>query len=216
MKRLVLLAGLLVCALPVHAPGAPVNLWFEQANSFYQQELYDSAEVYYRRMVDEGVRNDAVFYNLGNACFRQQKLGQAILSYERARRLSPADPDIAHNLRFARANIIDRVPEPEQTIFERALYSFHTMLSLPVQLWGVTALLVLLSLLFALALFGEPRRRCSHGSERVCRHQDPPRRDRSSRRRHHFLHRCAQCAGRRQGAVHGPRGNHLPGCARDG
>jgi len=51
-----------------------------------------------------------VYYNLGNACFRQGKLGFAILNYEQARRLAPRDPDILANLRFAEQRLgVDEV-----------------------------------------------------------------------------------------------------------
>jgi hypothetical protein len=94
-----------------------------------------------------------VLYNLGNACYRQQKVGEAILFYERARLLAPTDPDIQHNLRFARAGIVDRIPEPEQGFVEMALRTFHTMLTLRTQLWLLTGLLFTLAVLIALAIF---------------------------------------------------------------
>lgn len=43
-----------------------------------------------------------VLFNLANAQLRAANTGQAVLNYERARWLSPADPDIAANLRLAR------------------------------------------------------------------------------------------------------------------
>ncbi len=152
MKRVThvaMIVGVLWCA----AGAGPAESWFKRANELYQQECYDSAETYYRRIVDEGLTNAAVYYNLGNACFRQRKLGEAILFYERARRLNPADPDIEHNLRFARASIVDRIPEPERSFVENVLRSFHQLLPLRTQLWILSGSLVCLSVLFALGLF---------------------------------------------------------------
>jgi hypothetical protein len=42
-----------------------------------------------------------VLFNLANAQLRSGNAGRAVLNYERARALSPADPDIAANLRLA-------------------------------------------------------------------------------------------------------------------
>ena len=42
-----------------------------------------------------------LFYNLGNACFKSDRLGEAILWYERARLLSPRDEGIGANLHFS-------------------------------------------------------------------------------------------------------------------
>lgn len=145
--------GLLLLLLPLCGWAAPVSHWFETANRFYTEDQFDSAEVYYRRITDAGVENSDVYYNLGNACFRQDKLGEAILYYSRAQRLAPTDPDIEYNLRFARANIVDRVPEPDRQVFERVLHAFHVLLPLRSQLWVLSGLLFVLSLLFAAGLF---------------------------------------------------------------
>jgi tetratricopeptide (TPR) repeat protein len=139
---LLLAGGCLVAA-------APVNEWFDQANAFYKQEQYDSARAYYERIVDAGIHNAAVYYNLGNVYFRRHQLGEAILYYERARRLAPRDADIVHNLRFARANIVDRQPEPGRGLFERVLKAYHNLLTLRQQLW------VLIGMLFVPRAAGE-------------------------------------------------------------
>jgi hypothetical protein len=46
----------------------------------------------------------AGLYNLANSYARAGKPGMAILNYERARLLSPSDPDIQANLRYVRAS----------------------------------------------------------------------------------------------------------------
>jgi hypothetical protein len=50
-------------------------------------------------------------YNLANAYLEQGLLGNAILWYERARKLKPNDPDIRHNLRLAKSRMPDAVVE---------------------------------------------------------------------------------------------------------
>jgi tetratricopeptide (TPR) repeat protein len=152
MRRLCIAALLALTGLaPVMA--APVNLWYEQANRFYQQNQFDSAEVYYRKIVDSGLQNAAIFYNLGNCCFRLNHVGQAILFWERAARLDPTDRDIAHNLRFARANIVDRIPEPQLSFFGTVLKAFHGLLPLRTQLWVLCAMLFVLCGLFIAGLW---------------------------------------------------------------
>ena len=87
---------------------APVDLWFEKANQAYTNEQYDSAAFYYEKIVESGTSNSAVFYNLGNTCFRQNKIGLARYYFEKAAKLDPQDPDIVSNIRYIKANIIDR------------------------------------------------------------------------------------------------------------
>ncbi len=74
---------------------------FEKANAFYEAKAYDSAVVAYESILDSGVESAALYFNLGNACFRQQDIGHAVLYYLKARRLDPTDQDIADNLEFA-------------------------------------------------------------------------------------------------------------------
>ncbi len=50
----------------------------------------------------------ALFYNLGNAYYKQGDHGRAILNYRRAQQLAPRDPDIEANLALARAQAVDQ------------------------------------------------------------------------------------------------------------
>jgi hypothetical protein len=47
--------------------------------------------------------SEAALFNQANACARQGRVGPAILNYERALMLAPADADVAANLHFVRA-----------------------------------------------------------------------------------------------------------------
>ena len=67
----------------------------------------------YLAVVEAGVQDARLYYNLGNACFKSGKLGEAILWYERARRLVPHDEDVEANLRFANLVKKDRDPQTE-------------------------------------------------------------------------------------------------------
>jgi tetratricopeptide (TPR) repeat protein len=75
---------------------------FEAANALYDAGKFAEAADRYAKVEP---RTAHVLFNLGNALYRQDKLGQAVLSYERARHLAPRDPDILANLRFARARL---------------------------------------------------------------------------------------------------------------
>jgi tetratricopeptide (TPR) repeat protein len=154
MRRTTVTALLaLVSVLAATASPAPVDLWFQRGNEAYEEQQYDSAGAYYRKIIDAGVHNSAVYYNLANAYFRQHEKGRAILNYERAKKLAPNDPDIAANLKFARMHIVDRVPAPERSLFESILWHLHRLLPLGMQLWVLLALLFLLAALYAIGLF---------------------------------------------------------------
>ncbi len=54
-------------------------------------------------LVDSGIRNGKLYYNLGNAYLSAGALGKAILSYRRAETLIAGDGQLEANLRFARS-----------------------------------------------------------------------------------------------------------------
>jgi tetratricopeptide (TPR) repeat protein len=75
---------------------------FAMANEFYQKKDYSSAVRLYLSVLNQGVESANLYFNLGNACFKDGDLGHAVFYYLRARRLSPDDQDIVHNLEFVR------------------------------------------------------------------------------------------------------------------
>ena len=76
---------------------------FFQANTLYTQGQYTAAAEAYETILQSGFASGQVYFNLGNAYFRDGQTGEAILNYERARRFLPNDPDLAANLQFARS-----------------------------------------------------------------------------------------------------------------
>ena len=56
----------------------------------------------YNSLVQQRQWNAAVFYDLGNAHFRLGESGRAVLNYERALALSPAQPEAHANLQLVR------------------------------------------------------------------------------------------------------------------
>ena len=111
---------------------------FKSANQLYDAGKFAEAAAIYERIEPKTAH---VYYNLGNAHFREGKLGLAILDYERARRLAPRDPDILANLKFAEQRLgVDEVNTPPRAWqrFLRSLTESRTSTE-----WGVYELLAL-------------------------------------------------------------------------
>lgn len=77
------------------------------ANSLVDVGELDEAVEIYRQLIEQGVRDSVVFYNLGNIYYQMGDLGHAIINYNRAAQLAPRDPDIRANLEIARGQIAD-------------------------------------------------------------------------------------------------------------
>ena len=81
---------------------------FDSANSAYARGDFELAEAGYQSILKDRVHFDAEF-NLGNAMFKQEKLGLAILHYERAKQLIPNNEDLKTNLILVNSQITDRI-----------------------------------------------------------------------------------------------------------
>jgi tetratricopeptide (TPR) repeat protein len=132
------------------APGqqSPGEL-FAQGNSEYQTGNYASAEQFYRRVLHSGYDSGSLFYNLGNACFKQKRLGDAIYYWEKARQKLPADREIRENLELANSLIVDRIETSANTLPLRMLSGFPGLLTITQEAWLVAALFIIANLLFS-------------------------------------------------------------------
>ena len=82
-------------------------------NQNYEAGQYAEAIEVYESIVAAGVEDSALYYNLGNAYYKQGELGWAILYYRRAQHLEPRDSDVANNLAVARSQTLDQLESDE-------------------------------------------------------------------------------------------------------
>lgn len=131
----------------------------ELAAQAYREQDYKKSIALYEEIVarelEEQRESAQVYYNLGNAYFRDNQLGKAILNYERAYLSDPGDGDIRHNLRFANNRTEDRIT-PTSTLFlinwftgVRDLFSSNT--------WATLAVILFVLFIGCVALFLFPR-----------------------------------------------------------
>ena len=92
-------AGLLLAA---SLASADLDATFDRGVAAYREGKWEEAEGAWRAMAEAGVHDPRVEYNLGNAAWKQGRLGEAIWRWERARRLDPDDRDLRSNLALAR------------------------------------------------------------------------------------------------------------------
>lgn len=89
-------------------------------------ELYRRSALRFEKVVrEDGFRNGRLFYNIGNAWFRQGDLGRAILNYRRAEEYIPNDSNLQQNLRFARLLRKDRFEETDRRRLLKTLFFWH-------------------------------------------------------------------------------------------
>ncbi|MDZ4701953.1 MAG: tetratricopeptide repeat protein [Rhodothermales bacterium] len=117
----ILLVGLL--AMPGRLASAQVSeaiMAFDSGNQLYRDGQYTEAITAYTRALDLGYTSGVLYFNIGNAYFRLDELGQAIRYYEKSRLLMPESHELLHSLGIARARTVDqfsRVPRPIWVVY---------------------------------------------------------------------------------------------------
>lgn len=145
MKRLLII--LLGVLLTIPAYSLTIG---QQADSAYNAENYSLAIKLYKQSIAEEGQSSDVYYNLGNACYRADKLGDAVINYERSLRLNPTNSDARQNLEFVKSKIQDK-PE-DDTAFLASLH-LSIVKAMTANAWAWTAFAVFVLLMGAVALY---------------------------------------------------------------
>lgn len=125
---------------------SPTDLMAE-ANAQYERGEFSGAAQQYEALIASGYEDATLYYNLGNAYFRNGELGRAVLNYLRAEELAPRDADIRANLELARSRT-DRVESGGESLFAsvsnaaRRWVTVGEMGVLSLLLWVVSAIAI--------------------------------------------------------------------------
>lgn len=156
IKILSLLIVSMTSSLYVHA------FEYAKADSAYNAKNYEEAVALYTQAIEEEGVSAGILYNLGNAYYRLGNDGEAVLCYERAKRLDPGNGDINRNLTFMAAKVADANKgelqgknvsiEPDSESFIGEVYN---MIAVETQSdsWAVFAVTAFILFLGSLALY---------------------------------------------------------------
>lgn len=164
--RISLLLRIFLAALSLFASVAtaePVDRTqlLDEASRFFQEatqlddqaqsaELYRKALIRFEKLVQDGVVNGKLYYNLANTYFQLHDLGRAIVNYRRALAYLPDDDNLRQNLRYAESQQPDRIEPQQETMIAKTLFFWHYDFSVRFRLllltlanaafWGILAL----------------------------------------------------------------------------
>lgn len=106
--------ALLFLLSSVIAKAENLNAVWDSANAAYTDGRYEDAIKMYEQILAENKESAALYFNLGNAYFKTNNIGPAILNYERAKKLDPDDENINANLKLANQKTEDKIEAAPQ------------------------------------------------------------------------------------------------------
>ncbi len=94
------------------------NELFDQGNDAYAEGNYREATRIYKQIIEDGQVSSELFYNLGNAFYKQQKVAESIYYYELALMIAPTNTSAKNNLLLAENRKVDEIEVSEASEFE--------------------------------------------------------------------------------------------------
>jgi tetratricopeptide (TPR) repeat protein len=149
-SRILFLLLLLIPVFESHAQD-PQNEKLKKAADYYSAAKYREALDEWLAVYNTGVRSASLDYNIGNGYFKINNIPGAILFYERALLLKPADEDARYNLQIARTLVVDKFNEIPDLFFIR-WYNFVSLI-FSTNLWAKISLTSFILFLAALSIY---------------------------------------------------------------
>ncbi len=122
-----------------------------QAAKAYNSGKYNDAVRTYENVLNKGFESPVLYFNLGNAYYKNGNSTFAILNFERAKKLSPNDEDVSYNLEMARKKIVDNIvplPQPGFLAWLKQLISLRSA-----DQWGNHSLIAFFIFLILFGVF---------------------------------------------------------------
>ena len=141
---------LLVSLFSFLCPLSSFSVTKENADAEYLKGNYQQAAKDYEELLKKGTSAE-LYYNLGNAYYRQDNITRAVLNYERALRLQPWNKDIRFNLQFAQSKTIDKISTESEMFFVTAYRSLVTFYS--IDGWARTGIIAIVMSLVLMLVF---------------------------------------------------------------
>ncbi|HPF00412.1 MAG TPA: SH3 domain-containing protein [Bacteroidales bacterium] len=124
---------------------------FSRANALYNEKKYEESIVQYNELLRSGYIKDEVYYNLGNALYRNNNAAAAIWCYEKCLLLNASHEDAAANLAFVNKTALGNQEIVPENFFIMAWNWLSALMSW--QWWTNFFIIVLVVFLVALILF---------------------------------------------------------------
>lgn len=123
----------------------------KEAETAYTNEDYAKAAELYEGLLKTYGESAEIYYNLGNAYYKENKIAPAILNYERALLLDPGDSDIRFNLQLARQKSVDKIESVGEFFLSRWIENIQNLGA--ADSWAKTGIVCFILFIGCLILF---------------------------------------------------------------
>jgi tetratricopeptide (TPR) repeat protein len=138
LSRNFILGILLMNSFILNAQGVSKES-FEAGNAAYNEGDFTKAISFYEQTLEMGQHSAALYFNLGNAYYRLNKVAESIYYFEKAKQLDPDNNDIKVNSAFAKNMTIDAIeaiPESQLARIQKGIFGLFSITA-----WSVFALI---------------------------------------------------------------------------
>lgn len=129
----------------------PLDSELKNAAKAYDDENYSLAIELYESVLQKNGDSQSVYYNLGNAYFKANKIAESILNYERALLIDPSDDDTQFNLDIVKQKTVDKIEAIDIFFVNKYLQGIQNYLS--INTWGMLGISSFIIFIICLVMF---------------------------------------------------------------
>lgn len=130
---------------------ADMDSLYRVANKLYQLGQYEQALERYNAVIVSGKESADLYYNMGNAAYRSNSIGHAILYYEKALKLEPTHQDALHNLDYVSRYRLDSFEQVPVLFLRTWIEGFVRLF--PERIWSILAMVFFIIILSAVLFY---------------------------------------------------------------
>ena len=149
MKKIVLILSVII--LPFINFAQENNLLIDSAKVYYTKGEYQKAVDSYNKVLNSGFESAELYYNIGNSYYKLKQVPNAILNYERAKKLAPNNKDIDFNLKIAQKFVVDKIEVIPEIFFVRWTKNIINMYSS--NAWAIFSMISFVICIILLLIF---------------------------------------------------------------
>ncbi len=148
MKKYLVIVFLLML---IRLNAASPDSLYIAAGQAYSAGEFELALENYRQILDNGVESADLYYNMGNAAFRSNKLGYSILYYNKALKLKPNHEEALSNLKYVSRYKEDQLESVPVLFLKRWINSLFRLFG--IKFWSYLSIILFTMMLSSILIY---------------------------------------------------------------